>query len=169
APGDRVFITAVTPDEAPAYWAHNTSARQLSNGTRLDYHLPALILIEHRAFWPYLFADPSQQPIALTPTYQALAEQEANLPPHTELTACTDTGPLSRTNIAFRNYTHVLLLEAGADPNAAHFAPSRLTLIADSVMAALYRIRTPIAECGARVSGLKEGQSSALDPVKAEP
>jgi hypothetical protein len=154
-PGDRVYITSVTPTEAPSYWNAAPASRRLSSGIRLDYHIAALVLIEHKAFWPYLFADPSQQPIALTPLYQALAEQEADLPAHEKLAACVPgDGPLSPGNIGFRGYDYVLMLEAGGEPDAAHFAEKRLKLVASSDMAALYRIREPIPPCAVTISGI---------------
>jgi hypothetical protein len=152
-PGDRVYVTSVTPDEAPGYWAHANPARRLSNGIRLDYHMAALVLIEHRAFWPYLFANPAQQPIRLTPKWQPLAQQAANLPGHRRLAACTDDdGPLSAANIGFRGYNYLLMLEAGGARNLAGFDTKRFALVARSDMAALFRIRTPIPPCALRVS-----------------
>jgi hypothetical protein len=41
---------------------------------RLDSHLPALLLIERRAFWPLLFADASQQPLIVRPPYDRIAQ-----------------------------------------------------------------------------------------------
>ncbi len=153
-PGDRVYITSVTPAEAPSYWNSGHPSRHLSSGIRLDYHIVALVLIEHKAFWPYLFAEPSQQPITLTPFYQALAEQAADLPAHEKLAACAaGDGPLSPGSIGFRGYDYVLMLEAGGEPDTAHFAEKRLKLVASSDMAALYRIRDPIPPCAMTVSG----------------
>ena len=152
-PGDRVYVTSVTPGEAPAYWARANPARRLSNGIRLDYHMAALVLIEHRAFWPYLFANPSQQPIRLTPKWHALAEQAAILPGHRRLAACTnDAGPMTATTIGFRGFNYLLMLEAGGEPNLAGFDLKRFTLVARSDMAALFRIVTPIPPCAMRVS-----------------
>ena len=36
--------------------------------------MPALLLIERRAFWPLLFADNSQQPLIVKPAYAAIAQ-----------------------------------------------------------------------------------------------
>ena len=55
-PGAKVFFTNVPREEAPDYWDAGPRARRLSNGLRADYHLPALLLIERKAFWPVLFA-----------------------------------------------------------------------------------------------------------------
>ena len=59
-PGALVYVTNVPQEEAPAYWDAGPRSRRISNGLRADYHLPALLLIERRAFWPILFANPAQ-------------------------------------------------------------------------------------------------------------
>ena len=61
-PGERVFVVSVSPEAAPGYWQNAHLSRRLSLGLRLDHHLPALLLIERRAYWPFLFDNPSQQP-----------------------------------------------------------------------------------------------------------
>ena len=48
--------------------------RLLPDIQRLDGHLPALLVIERRAFWPQLFADPSQQPLEVRAAYKRIAE-----------------------------------------------------------------------------------------------
>ena len=48
--------------------------RLLPDIQRLDSHLPALLLIERRAFWPQLFADPSQQPLEVRAAYKSIAQ-----------------------------------------------------------------------------------------------
>ena len=74
-PGARVLVASVSPEEAPDYWQNVPLSRQLSKGIRLDHHLPALLLIERRAFWPFLFDNPSQQPVTTLPPYRELAER----------------------------------------------------------------------------------------------
>src|SRR5689334_2723334 len=63
--GALVYVTNVSQDEAPAYWGAGPRSRRISNLLRADYHLLALLLIERRAFWLVLFANPAQQPISL--------------------------------------------------------------------------------------------------------
>ncbi|CAN7142774.1 hypothetical protein LJR225_000050 [Phenylobacterium sp. LjRoot225] len=48
--------------------------RVLPNVAPLDGHLGAIVVIERRAFWPLLFADPSQQPLRVKPPYDQLAQ-----------------------------------------------------------------------------------------------
>ena len=65
-PGATVFVSTSRPSGAAA---------RLSDGARTDIHLPALLLIERRAWWPFLFDNPSQQPIETRAPYAGLAER----------------------------------------------------------------------------------------------
>ena len=133
-PGATVFlvtsptVTSPTgtssPAVAPAYWAVRRGARVLSSGARTDTHMAALLVIERRAWWPFLFDNPSQQPIETRMPYRALAEQAEN-------------GPAGFAPFGF---DYVLLLEAGTiDP--AGYQPDRLELVKAAGFAALYRVR----------------------------
>ena len=55
-------------------------ARNLPDVERLDSHLAALMIIERKAFWPHLFADPSQQPLALRPPFDRIADPSGDPP-----------------------------------------------------------------------------------------
>jgi hypothetical protein len=132
-PGARVFVASVSPDEAPGYWQSRPLLRRLSNGIRVDYHVPALLLIERRAFWPFLFDNASQQPVETLPPYRALAERAHSLPDHFALAA--------PGKIDLCGYDYALLLEAGGEPDLARFAADRLVLLARSDFAALFRVR----------------------------
>ena len=79
-PGTRVLVASVLPEEAPDYWQNVPLSRQLSQGIRLDRHLPALLLIERRAYWPFQFDNPSQQPMTTLPPYRELAERADLMP-----------------------------------------------------------------------------------------
>lgn len=132
-PGARVFLTSVPPEQAPDYWRNGPLARRLSNGIRVDYHLAALLLIERRAFWPFLFDNPSQQPVETLQPYRALEERARSRAGHGSLAVP------GKVNLC--GFDYVLLLEAGGEPDLSHFAADRLLLLAQSDMAALFRIR----------------------------
>jgi hypothetical protein len=132
-PGTRVLVAAVSPEEAPDYWHRVPLSRRLSLGLRLDHHLPALLLIEHRAFWPFLFDNPSQQPVTTLQPYRGLAERSGSIPDHRVLAV--------PGRIDLCGYDHLLLLDAGGEPDLAHFAADRLLLLAQSDIAALFSIR----------------------------
>jgi hypothetical protein len=142
-PGTRVYLSNVPQEEAPAYWDAGPRSRRLSNGLRADYHLPALLLIEHQAFWPLLFANPAQQPIRLRPAYARLAQEEHDSPSHAELAADPDSG-----SAALRDFDFVLMLEAGADTDLAGFVPRCLDLVSHTDFAALFRVRRDDDACG---------------------
>jgi hypothetical protein len=131
APGDRVLVASVAPSEAPDWWDHMAPlAFRLSNGIRTDTHLPALALIERRAFWPLLFDAPSQQPVLWTPRWQALADQAGSLIDHRALRAGQTCG-----------YSHLLLLDAAADP--AFAIGTRLVATPTATLFALPPCRAP--------------------------
>jgi len=127
-PGARVMVTEVTPTAAPEYWRRAPLSRMLSVGLELDTHLPALLLIEHRAYWPFLFDNPSQQPVETRAPYKQLAEQADRV---TDYRALDD----------LCGYDYLLLLDAGGEPDLAHFTDDRLALVAQRDIAALFRVK----------------------------
>jgi hypothetical protein len=132
-PGTRVLVASVLPEEAPDYWQNAPLSRQLSLGIRLDRHLPALLLIERRAYWPFQFDNPSQQPMTTLPPYRELAERADLMPGYRALAV--------PGKVDLCGYDELLLLEAGGEPDLAHFATDRLRLLASSDIAALFRIK----------------------------
>jgi hypothetical protein len=108
----------------------------LSYGIRLDVHLPALLLIERRAYWPFLFDNPSQQPVETLPPYRELAARIGTIPDHHQLDI--------PARVDLCGYDYVLLMDAGGDPNLAQYATSRLRLLASADVAALFRVN-PLA------------------------
>lgn len=125
-PGQAVYVATVGVKEAPTYWAADPHWRLLSNGMRTDGHLGALVLLEHRAFWPSEFDTPSQQPIETRDPYRALAARVGSLP-HRAAAAIAD----------LRGFDYVLLLEADAVPG---LPAERFRLLVHSGFAALYAI-----------------------------
>src|SRR5581483_10261595 len=103
---------AVTPDEAPQYWQNAPSWRRLSNGQREDVHMPGLVMVDRHAFWPFLFDNPSQQPIEKTPKYRDLGNRANPLPEHLALAG--------RDPATLCGFDYVLLLDAGGEPDLAH-------------------------------------------------
>jgi predicted anti-sigma-YlaC factor YlaD len=123
-PGQAIYVAETGLDEAPAYW--HTNHRLLSNGIRTDEHLGALILIEHRAYWPFGFDNPSQQPIETREPYRTLANKIGSLPNRTTAATADVCG-----------FDDVLLTGADAVPN---LPPDRFRLLTSSGYAALYAI-----------------------------
>jgi hypothetical protein len=141
-PGALVYMTNVPQEEAPGYWDKGPLSRRLSNGLRADYHLPALLMIERRAFWPILFANPTQQPIRLRPEYARLAREAHDIPSHAALAADPENG-----SAALRDFDYVLMLEAGGDTDLAGFVPRCLALMSRTDLAALFRVRRDVSSC----------------------
>jgi hypothetical protein len=133
-PGATVYLADVPPEEAPEYW-DTRPRRRLSNDLRTEIHLPALLVIERRAFWPFLFANPTQQPIQLRPAYAALARAAAS--PHSDAALRADP---EGGSAVLRDFDFALLLEAGADQNLATLVPKCLALQSRNDFAALFRV-----------------------------
>ncbi len=125
-PGQAVYVAEAGLAEAPAYWSANPGWRLLSNGTRSDEHLGALALIEHRAFWPFEFDNPSQQPLRTLEPYRSLAARIGGLP---------DRASASIADVC--GFDFVLLLAADAVPP---LPAARFRLLQQSGFAALYAI-----------------------------
>jgi hypothetical protein len=140
--GALVYVTNVSQEEAPAYWDAAPRSRRLSNTLRADFHLPALLLIERKAFWPILFANPAQQPISLRAPYDRLARAAHDIPSHATLVADPDRG-----SAALDLFDFVLMLEAGADHNPDGFVPKCVALLSRTDFAALYRVRHEKGAC----------------------
>lgn len=71
-PGSRVLVARGHPGHETA--GVSPPERALPGLYRLDGHLGALLVIERRAFWPLMFADPAQQPLAVKPPFDRLAQ-----------------------------------------------------------------------------------------------
>ena len=126
-PGQAIYFAETGIAEAPAYWEASPHWRRLSNGTRTDEHLGALAIIEHRAFWPFQFDIPSQQPVETREPYRTLAERVGGLPTRN-----------AAANADVCGFDYVLLLDADAVPD---LPPDRFRILIRSGFAALYAIR----------------------------
>ena len=125
-PGQAVFVAEVGLHERPEYWRANERWRLLPNDIRLDEHLGALALIEHRAYWPFEFDIPSQQPIETLEPYRARAGRLGQMPIFRDMASVDVCG-----------YDFVLLMEADAVPD---LPGNRFRLLVKSGFAALYAI-----------------------------
>jgi hypothetical protein len=126
--GARVLLTVVSPAEAPDAWRAAPLARRLSDGAVTDTHIPALLVIERHAWWPFLFDNASQQPIRTRQPYAALAERVGGVRAHRALTAADLCG-----------FDDLLLLDADTDPGWTG-APLPLTPLRRTGYAALFAI-----------------------------
>jgi hypothetical protein len=144
APGSRVLVVSVDPQDAPEYWAHAPRGRQIPLYFRLDFHLPALLTIEHRAFIPYLFTVAAKQPLAVRPPYDRISVPEGQPPDWQSLVVGYNVHPVTPAPYlaGWRGgYDYVLLLNAGGAGDLRRFLPGELDLVAARDVAALYRVR----------------------------
>ncbi len=144
APGSRVLVVSVDPQDAPDYWAGVPRGRGGPGSFRLDIHLPALLLIEHKAFFPCLFTVPTKQPLVLRPPYDQLGGIECQPPDWQSLVVGYSVHSIQPEPYLRNwqcNYDYVLLLNAGGAGDLQRFLPDHLALLAATDIAALYRIR----------------------------
>jgi hypothetical protein len=79
------MVADASPEEAPAYWKDDPHWQRLTDGITLGANLGALVLIEHRAWWPFEFDNLSQQPIRTLQPYRSLALRAVSLADRTRL------------------------------------------------------------------------------------
>jgi hypothetical protein len=143
SPGSKVLVVSAPFDDDNPYW-HAAPGLLAMGLFRTDYNLGALVAIDRRAFWPGLYANPSQQPIEVQPPFNDLAAP--GWPPEMlslALGRSTDPAwPAPYLESWQANFDFVLVLDAGATQGIANYLPDRLTLIASSRFAALFRIRS---------------------------
>jgi hypothetical protein len=130
-------ILSARPAYDPAYAARN--GRALPNVSLMDDHLAALGVIERRAFWPLLFADPGQQPVVVRPPYDRMSQTLGSSAPWEALFAARPS-PLALAEYPYlqdwrARFDFVLL----AGPPQAR-APAGLTLVRAGEAISLYRI-----------------------------
>lgn len=136
APGQKVLVARGQPGnvlETPK------PARALPRVYRLDGHLGALLAIERKAFWPLMFADPSQQPLDILPPYRAIADSlgEPIDLPYLQTDDRVAPGYLRDWR---RHFDRVLLIDAPTPPPVI---PGLSPLYAGSY-AVLYQVTPPL-------------------------
>lgn len=144
-PADRVLVAAVFPDDAPAYFAQGRQSRWLPDGSATNGHCSALALIERKAFWPPLFANPTQQPVRYLPPFDAIADATGAVPSARMLSA-NDLAEDERMWFPiwdrwWRYFDWVLLEDPAAVPDLAKVGGGHLDLVAVNPAAALFRVR----------------------------
>jgi hypothetical protein len=135
-PGARVLVARGHPGHITA--GVSPPQRALPGLYRLDGHLGALLVIERRAFWPLMFADPTQQPLAVKPPYDRIAQplgEPVDWPLLLQDSFSASDLAAARYLPEWRtNFDHVLLI----DPPTPLQPPRGLTPRASSPYAVLY-------------------------------
>jgi hypothetical protein len=129
-PGDVVLTVHLRRETERDKWTSVATGRYLSDGTVVDTHLPALLLIEHRAWWPFLFDNLSQQPIQARQPYRALAWR---------IDGARDPIALLADDVPeMRLITHVLVWEH--KPTPGEIPTADLRPVAENSVAALFAV-----------------------------
>jgi hypothetical protein len=142
-PGSRVLAVMVTAHDVPDFYDGQPSSRFFLFGHSAIMHLPALALIERRAFWPLLFTAPTKQPLKVLAPYSSIAVDEGVVPSYTWLSAGPGLAlPWDAPYLANWHsfFDYVIVLYAGKLPDAEHLRPDLLSPLVIADVAALYRI-----------------------------
>jgi hypothetical protein len=146
-PGSRVLTVSTAIDPNAAYWRRPPPGVLALGVLRTDHHLPALLAIDRRAFWPLLFSDPSQHPIEVQPAYAGLVG--VNLPTGLDSVAAERSLDPNADAPYLENwpahFDFVLVIDAGVADDLDHFLPDKLRLLSRSKFAALFRVRKSVS------------------------
>jgi hypothetical protein len=143
--GSRVLAADVQYRDNPDWYLNMPASRRLPELAPTYWHLASFVLLDRHAFWPNIFAEESQQPIAIIAPYREL--EAVRSPPLNYL-------DLTLSRVADQELEHfpylvdwrekfdfVLLLNAEGAPNLDHFLPDQLQLVDRQGIAALFRVR----------------------------
>lgn len=135
--GVRMVMAAIPPGavvlstlgDGGADGDRRLSARVLSSGVRTDTHLAALALIERRAWWPFMFDNAAQQPIATRMPFSALAARVGGVP-----------DPATVPDLDLCGFTHVLLLGPRSPVEVTRLDAAGLILVQDGPEGVLFAV-----------------------------
>jgi hypothetical protein len=141
--GDRVLVVQAERNGDPTAMVNNPDSVRAMRNNDSSMHLPALLVIERKAFWPLLFTAPTKQPVRVQPAYEAISLPEGELP---WVGGLADPGPEALRWAPYltgweKKFDWVLLLHPGDVPNADHLLPNRLKPMGSDQSAMLYKIR----------------------------
>jgi hypothetical protein len=133
-PGAPVIVAETRIDRM-----HAGRGRVLQGFMRLDRHLPALLLLERRAFWPLFFSHAGQQPVRVLPPYDRMSAPSAEPVPWYALSPPQprDTYLKAYPYLADWRGRFEYVLAVGPPPQAV---PPGLRLLRTGAVASLYRI-----------------------------
>jgi hypothetical protein len=161
-PASRVLTTAVDMNEAANGRFGFLSRQLLSDRTRIDGHVAALLVIERRAFWPFLFANLSQQPMRLREPYLTIGQQTVGIPNLRQLAASKPDepagGPFPIAGHWSCCYDYVLIVPSGAHPG---FTDAQLEPVARSDFADLLRVIPTASVASASMMGRDHHEQDA--------
>lgn len=137
--GSRVLVARGQPGHKTA--GVSPTERALPGMYRLDGHLGALLVIERRAFWPLMFADPAQQPLMVKAPYDRIAHPLAEAVDwpvlHRDRFTAEDLAAARYLPDWRANFDYVLLIDP---PTPLQPPPSGLMPVVSNGYAVLYRV-----------------------------
>ncbi|MEH2469597.1 hypothetical protein V1281_001155 [Nitrobacteraceae bacterium AZCC 2161] len=138
-PGSRVLVARGRPGNRTNV---ERPERALPGIFRLDGQLGALLVVERRAFWPLMFADPAQQPLEVMPAFKPISQSPGE-PVAWPLLAETQFSEAMLKDARYlkdwrSHFDAVLLIDPPAMPTPL---PEGLTLVQAAPFAVLYRIQ----------------------------
>jgi hypothetical protein len=109
-------------------------------------HVAAPALIQHKAFYPQLFADAAPQPLRARPPYDKLVDDRAS-PPLATLLWDREKWPVTLHEFPYlanwqQDFDYALVLAAMRIDDRRSFHSDDLDFIMGTKMAALYRVRS---------------------------
>jgi hypothetical protein len=144
-PGDRVLVVLPEDNTLPTAMVNLYDSARSMVLNDATMHLPALLVIERRAFWPLLFSAATKQPVKVLPPYDAISLPEGE-PPWAG--ALPDPRPSDLKWAPYltdweQKFDWVLVMLPGLAPHGYDLAPDQLEPVTAGRVAALYRIKRP--------------------------
>lgn len=142
-PGERVLVVQAERNADPKAMVNDPDSVRAMLHNDSTMHLPALLVIERKAFWPLLFTARTKQPVRVNPPYDSISLPEGELP---WVGGLASPNPETLRWAPYLadwegKFDWVLLLHPGWVENGYELLPDRLEPAAASPVAALYKIR----------------------------
>lgn len=142
-PGESVLVVQAERNADPLAMVNNPDSVRAMVDNDSSMHLPALLVIEHKAFWPLLFTAPTKQPVKVNPPYDAISLPEGELP---WVGGLADLDPATVKWAPYlpdweHKFDWVLLMHPTQVLDGYNLLPRRLILAKDGRIAALYRVK----------------------------
>ena len=142
-PGDRVLVVQVQRNADPDAMVNRPDSVRAMVENDATMHLPALLVIDRKAFWPLLFTAPTKQPVKVNPPYDMISLPEGELPWAGGL---ADLDPATLKWAPYlpdwqHKFDWVLVLNPGDAPDGYSLPFDQLERVSAGRIAVLYRIR----------------------------
>jgi len=142
-PGERVLVVQTQRNADPSAMVNRPDSVPAMVENDATMHLPALLVIEHKAFWPLLFTAAAKQPVKVNPPYDTISLPEGELPWAGGL---ADLKPETLKWAPYladwqHKFDWVLMLNPGDAKDGYSLPFDELELVNAGRVAVLYRIR----------------------------